>query len=312
MILLLERLHPEAEALLERCEPLLRAAEPNAPQEPSSAVRAIITRGRGRITDTMMGLFPELRVIARSGAGLDNLDTAAAARRNVSVLFAPGMNGRTVAEHTLALMLDLVRRVTPWANIGASGRWEERAHYQGGELAGLTLGVLGYGNIGRRVARLASAFEMNVVVAERRGAAIRCEYSTLPLEQLLAVADIVTLHLPLTKETRVILGADQIARMKPSACIINTARGALIDQSALQSALAAGRLGGFAADVLDVEPPAADDPLLGNPRVLITPHVASLTSATYREMCIFTAQNVVAVLEGRAPAEGSVFRVRTG
>jgi D-3-phosphoglycerate dehydrogenase len=218
------------------------------------------------------------------------------------------MNGRTVAEHTLALMLDLVRRITPWANLCADGRWEDRRNYQGGELAGLTLGVLGYGNIGKRVARLASAFEMRVIVAARRGKAIECEYPMLPLEELLSAADVITLHLPLTKETTGILGVEQIARMKPSACVINTARGALIDQSALRAALLAGRLGGFAADVLDVEPPAADDPLLRSPRVLLTPHVASLTSTTYREMCLFTAENVVAVLEGRAPAEGSVFR----
>ena len=311
MILLLESLHPEAEALLERYEPLVRAADPNEPQAPSDAIRAILTRGRGRITDALMGLFPELRAIARAGAGLDNLDTAAAARRNISVIFAPGMNGRTVAEHTIALTLDLVRRITPWANACAQGRWEDRALYQGRELAGLTLGILGYGNIGKRVARLAGAFEMKVVVsenAERRGRATECEYPTLPLEELLSVADVVTLHLPLTKETNGILGAKQIGRMKPTACIINTARGALIDQSALREALLGDRLGGFAADVLDIEPPAADDPLLQSPRVLLTPHIASLTSATYREMCNFTAENVVAVLGGRAPDERSVFR----
>jgi phosphoglycerate dehydrogenase-like enzyme len=224
------------------------------------------------------------------------------------VIFAPGMNGRTVAEHTLALMLDLVRRITPWANACAAGRWDDRSGYQGGELAGMTLGILGYGNIGRRVARLASAFEMKVVVAERPGRSTKCDFPTLPLVELLSVADVVTLHLPLTKETNGILGAKQIARMKPTACIINTARGALIDQAALRVALLADRLGGLAADVLDAEPPAADDPLLRSPRVLLTPHVASLTSATYREICIFTAENVVAVLEGRAPAERSVFR----
>jgi D-3-phosphoglycerate dehydrogenase len=308
MILLLESLHPEAEALLERCGPLVRATDPNGPQAPSAAVRAILTRGRGRITDALMRSFPELRVIARAGAGLDNLDTAAAARRNIPVIFAPGINGRTVAEHTLALMLDLVRRITTWAKACAEGRWEDRVRYQGGELAGLTLGILGYGNVGKRVARMASAFEMNVVVAERRGLAKECEYPTLTLEELLRVADVVTLHLPLTKETNRILGAEQIARMKPTACIVNTARGALIDQTALRAALLADRLGGFAADVLDVEPPVSDDPLLRSPRVLLTPHIASLTDATYREMCIFTAENVVAVLEGRAPAETSVFQ----
>ena len=313
MILLLESLHPEAEALLERCEPLVRATDPNGPQPASAAVRAILTRGRGRISDALMGSFPALRAIARAGAGLDNLDTAAAARRSISVIFAPGMNGRTVAEHTLALMLDLMRRITPWANACAEGRWEDRARYQGGELAGLTLGILGYGNIGKRVARLASAFEMKVVVSEnsqRRGEATQCEYPRLSLDELLSVADVITLHLPLTKATSGILGAEQIARMKPTACIVNTARGALIDQAALRVALLADRLGGFASDVLEVEPPAADEPLLRSPRVVLTPHVASLTSATYREMCIFTAENVVAVLEGRTPAERSVFRAK--
>jgi D-3-phosphoglycerate dehydrogenase len=310
MILLLEAMHPEAEALLERCGPVIRAADPNAPQTPPT-VRAIMTRGRGRIPEALMASFPDLCVIARAGAGLDNLDTAAAARRNIPVIFSPGMNGRTVAEHTLALMLGLLRRIRPWANAAVEGRWEDRARYQGDELAGLTLGILGYGNIGKRVARLASAFEMKVVVARRHGKDFECEYPMLPLEELLTVADVVSLHLPLTKETNGILGTEQLARMKPTACIINTARGAHIDQAALSAALLADRLGGFAADVLDVEPPAADDPLLRSPRVLLTPHVASLTSATYREMCVYTAENVIAVLEGRAPAERSVFRRAT-
>jgi D-3-phosphoglycerate dehydrogenase / 2-oxoglutarate reductase len=286
----------------------VRAADPNGPQAPSTAVRAIVTRGRGRITKALMDAFPELRAIARAGAGLDNLDTAAAARRSIPVIFAPGMNARTVAEHTLALMLALVRRIRPWANACAEGRWEDRSGYQGDELAGLTLGILGYGNIGRRVARLASAFEMKVVVAEHRGMRADGQHPTAPLEELLSVADVLTLHLPLTKETSGILGAREIARMKKSACVVNTARGGLIDQAALCTALLAGQIGGFAADVLDAEPPAAEDPLLFCPRVLLTPHVASLTSATYREMCLYTAENVVAVLEGRAPAADSVFR----
>jgi phosphoglycerate dehydrogenase-like enzyme len=308
MILLLENMHPEAEALLERCAPLLRATDPNGPQARSSDVRAILTRGRGFITKTLMDSFPELRLIGRVGVGLDNLDTAEAARRNIPVIFAPGLNARTVAEHTLALMLDVMRRITPWVNASAEGRWEDRSRYQGAELAGLTLGIVGYGNIGRRVARLANAFEMKVVVAVRPGRAIECEYPTLSLDDLLATADVVSLHLPLRQETKGIIGRDQIARMKPTACIVNTARGAHIDQKALCEALLANRLGGFAADVLDVEPPAADDPLLRSPRVFLTPHISALTSATYRQTCLFIAENVVAVLEGRSPAELSVFR----
>jgi len=308
MILLLENMHPDAEALLERCEPLLRATDPNGTQAPSSDVRAILTRGRGFITKPLMDSFSNLRLIGRVGVGLDNLDTAEAARRNIPVIFAPGLNARTVAEHTLALMLDVVRRITPWVNASAEGRWEDRSRYQGAELAGLTLGIVGYGNIGKRVARLANAFEMNVVVAARPGKALECEYSTLPLDDMLAIADVISLHLPLTNETKGIIGRDQIARMKPTACIVNTARGAHIDQAALCEALLANRLGGFAADVLDVEPPAADDPLLRSPRVFLTPHISALTSATYRQTCLFIAENVVAVLEGRSPLERSVFR----
>jgi phosphoglycerate dehydrogenase-like enzyme len=150
MILLLESMHPDAVALLERCEPVLRAADPNEPQTPSSSVRAIITRGRGRISAELMGLFPELRVIARSGAGLDNLDTDTAARRNIDVIYSPGMN----------------------------------------------------------------AFGMKVIVARRRGKTFECEYPALPLDELLDVADVVSLHLPLTPETNGILGAVQIARMR--------------------------------------------------------------------------------------------------
>jgi phosphoglycerate dehydrogenase-like enzyme len=308
MILLLENMHPEAEALLERCEPLLRATDPNGPQSPSSDVRAILTRGRGFITKTLMDSFPKLRLIGRVGVGLDNLDTAEAARRNIPVIFAPGLNARTVAEHTLALMLDVMRRITPWVNASADGRWEDRSRYQGAELAGLTLGIVGYGNIGRRVARLANAFEMKVVVATRPGKSIDCEYPTLPLEELLTNADVISLHLPLTGETKGIIGKDQIARMKPTACIINTARGAHIDQAALRGALLEGRLGGFAADVLDVEPPEPNDSLLRSPRVFLTPHISALTSATYRQTCLFIAENVVAVLEGRTPIARSVFR----
>ena len=307
MILLLENMHPDAEAVLERCQPLLRATDPNGPQAPSSEIRAILTRGRGFITKTLMDSFPELRLIGRVGVGLDNLDTAEAARRNIPVIFAPGLNARTVAEHTIALMLDVMRRITPWVNASAEGRWEDRSDYQGAELAGLTLGIVGYGNIGRRVARLANAFEMNVMVATRPGKSIDCEYPMLPFEDLLVAADVISLHLPLTRETKGIIGREQIARMKPTACIVNTARGAHIDQAALCEALLAGRLGAFAADVLDVEPPAANDPLLRSPRVFVTPHISALTSATYRQTCLFIAENVVAVLDGRTPIARSVF-----
>jgi len=310
-ILLLESLHADAEALLAQHGELLRAADPNAPPHETGAelgaVQAILTRGRGRIQEPLLARCPQLRVVARAGAGLDNLDTAAAKRRGITVVFAPGVNTATVAEHTLALMLDLVRGVTAGAVQVAAGRWEERARYRGNEIRGLLLGIVGFGHIGRRVAELAAAFGMRVAAAAHRDRAVPPPFLRLPLDELLAQADVVSLHAPLSPATRGLLGARELARMKPGAFVVNTARGALIDPQALREALAAGRLGGFAADVLDPEPPAADDPLLRLPNVVLTPHVASLTAATYRALCVETARNVLAVLRGEAPAPQSVF-----
>ncbi|MEZ6015908.1 MAG: NAD(P)-dependent oxidoreductase [Planctomycetota bacterium] len=319
MILLLESLHAAAEALLAAEAPLLRAEDPSGPPEDLADVRAIVTRGRGRITEALMARCPALAVIARAGAGLDNLDTAAAARRGVPVIFAPGANTNTVAEHTLALMLDLSRGVTRDARAVAAGRWEDRARYRGDELGGRTLGVIGFGSIGQRVATLASAFGMRVVVAEHAGATARARveadageaaYTRLPLAALLAESDIVSLHVPLTPSTEHMLGAAELAQLRPGALLVNTARGALIDMPALRAALQSGALGGFAADVLDAEPPAANEPLLSLENVVLTPHVASLTAATYRALCVSTAANVARVLRGDAPEPRSVFRRR--
>jgi len=273
-ILLLESLHPEAEALLAAHDSLVHAADPNAPGGDLAAVRAILTRGRGRIDEALMQRCTSLSVIARVGTGLDNLDTQAAKLRGVTVIFAPGANADTVAEHAFALILDSVRGITRCAVQVAAGRWEERANYAGNEVRGLLLGIVGFGNIGSRTAALAKAFGMRVAVAAHVDRAVPPPYSVLALDELLATADVVSLHLPLTNETRVCIGARELARMKIGAILVNTARGALIDSAALREALSRGRLGGFAADVLDAEPPAAGDPLLCSERVLLTPHVA--------------------------------------
>lgn len=307
-ILLLESLHPEAEALLAGAGELVRAKDPNAPDCDFGAVRAILTRGRGRIPDALLARCPALRVVARAGVGLDNLDTAAAARRGIPVVFAPGGNSLTVAEHTLALVLDLVRGITRSANQVAAGRWEDRGSYAGNEIRGLVLGVLGFGAIGQRVAKLADAFGMRVVVLAHRDRSVPAPYEAASLSEVLRVADVVTLHLPLTPATKGLLGASELAAMKAGAFLVNTARGALIDGAALRAALAAGRLGGFAADVLEQEPPAPNDPLLRGGRVLLTPHVASLTALTYRAMCVDTARNVAAILSGESPDARSLFR----
>ncbi|MEZ6037781.1 MAG: hydroxyacid dehydrogenase [Planctomycetota bacterium] len=305
-VLLLESLHPEAEALLAAEHEVVRAAEPNAPACDFASVRAILTRGRGRIEQPLLERCPNLRAVARCGVGLDNLDTQAAKRMGIPVVFAPGGNAATVAEHTLALLLDLARGITRQAQQVRDGGWEQRARYQGNELRGLTLGVLGFGNIGQRVAKLADAFGMRVLALSRREVASPFVAADLP--QILAEADALTLHLPLTDATRGLLGAMQFAAMKPGALLINTARGALIDGAALRDALRDGRLGGFAADVLEQEPPTDDDELLRSDRVVLTPHTASLTALTYRELCVSTARNVLAILRGAEPEPHSIFR----
>lgn len=307
-ILLLESLHPEAEALLGAAGTLVRAEDPNAPLCDFGSVAAILTRGRGRITESLLQRCPQLKVIARAGVGLDNLDTKAALRLGVPVVFAPGGNADTVAEHTIALILDLVRGITRQSRAVAEGRWEGRVRYNGNELRGLTLGVLGFGSIGQRVARFAHVFGMRVLVAERDGRKVPEPYAGASLDALLSQCDVLTLHLPLTQATRGILSTRQLAALKPGAHVVNTARGALIDAAALRSALASGHLGGFAADVLEDEPPEAEDPLLSHERVVLTPHTASLTALTYRAMCASTARNVCAILRGEDPEAVSLYR----
>ncbi|MBK6940556.1 MAG: hydroxyacid dehydrogenase [Planctomycetes bacterium] len=295
-ILLLESLHDEAEQCLARCGTLVRAASPTEVVGDLADVRAILTRGRGRIDAALMARCPQLRVVARPGAGVDNIDVDAAKARGVAVVHAPGMNAATVAEHAIALILDVVRGVTRWAGAVRAGRWNDRGGYAGNELGGLTLGVVGFGNIGRRVAELACAFRMRVVVARHGEKAAEPGIESMPLAELLRCADVVTLHTPLTAATRGMIGAGELACMKPTAFLVNTARGALIDQAALKEALRQRRIAGFAADVLAEQPPAQDDDLLRMEGVVITPHVASLTAGTYRAMCVETARRVVEAL----------------
>ncbi|MBX2999146.1 MAG: hypothetical protein KF893_11600 [Caldilineaceae bacterium] len=306
-ILLLEPLHADAHCLLANYGSvhLVEDRAELAAFVATHRVDAILTRGRGRITADLIAACPHLRVVARCGVGLDNIDLAAAARRAIPVIYAPGSTTNAVAEHTILLMLALARRLRPLTNAVAAGDWGVRNGYSGIELSGKVLGVVGMGSIGRRVAEVAAAFDMTVQYWSRRSQDER--FSFRPFDQLLREADILTLHLSLTPETHHLIGRAELASMKPSALLINTARGAIIDQQALSEALDAGRLAGFAADVLGVEPPDPADPLLQSDKTLITPHTAVLTDATYRAICVRTANNVLALLRGDAPEAASVY-----
>jgi D-3-phosphoglycerate dehydrogenase len=268
-------------------------------------IDAVITRGKGQVNKELMEACPHLQVAARCGVGLDNVDVKEATLRGIKVINAPGSNAATIAEHTLALMLMLMRNMVQSTTKVKEGEWSWRSNYQGDELSGKTLGILGLGNIGKRVARLAEAFGMKVIVWSRSGNS--SSYESLSLEEVLLRSDVLSLHLPLTEETRSLLRKERLSLMKPAALLINTARGGIIDHGALLSALNNNQLAGFAADVLAEEPPAENDPLVLHPNTLITPHVGSLTATTYRNMCLYTVQNVLAILSGEEAGPQCIF-----
>jgi D-3-phosphoglycerate dehydrogenase / 2-oxoglutarate reductase len=246
--------------------------------------------------------LPRLRVISKYGIGLDRIDLAAATELRVPVLFTPGVNHTTVAEHTFALMLAAARNVVVEANHTAAGRW---TRITGHELFGKTLAIVGLGRIGREVAIRANAFGLNLIGFghhwdEDFARALKIERMD-NLEEALKRADIISLHTKLTPATRHMIHAGNFPLIKPGALIVNTSRGELIELQALVSALKAGRLLAYAADVLDQEPPPADHPLLGLPNAIITPHIGSRTHESVQRQASCAVENLTLFLSGRKP-----------
>lgn len=268
-------------------------------------IEAIITRGKGQVRASLMDALPNLQVISRCGVGLDNVDVSEATKRGIKVVNAPNSNANTIAEHTISLLLVLQRNLYNALTMVKDDRWRDRGGYVGDELHGKTLGILGMGNIGKKVAKIANALGMKVMYWSSKQEDV--PYSFDSLETVLKTADCLSLHLPLTKKTENLIDAKALSKMKPSALIINTARGKIIDQAALTKALQENKLRGFAADVLSKEPPTENDPLLKLPNTYITAHVGSLTKTTYDFMCMFTVQNTLAILRGEEPAQNCIF-----
>ena len=246
--------------MLEAVDEVRLMAEPLVIDDsvPRDRVRMILTRGRGQITAATLAEFPGLAVVGRCGAGLDNIDVAAAEERGIAVVNAPGATTAAVAEHAVLLMLGLARRIAALDAAVKDGNWTVRDGYLGAELRGKRLGVVGLGAIGRRVAALGQAFDMDVAYwspSSRDEALVRIE-----LDELLGAADIVQLCVALTPETRGLLDTQRLALMKPTALVVNTARGALVDHDALIAAVCDGCLGGYATDVWDPEPPSRRRP----------------------------------------------------
>lgn len=306
-VLLLETVADDADAILRKHCRVIEAYHPKNPVEKARQhpIHAIVTRGKGQVNRELLESCPDLEVVARCGVGLDNIDVDTATKRNVRVINAPGSNAATIAEHALTLMLMSTRNVWKSVERVKAGEWQWRSQYTGDEINGKTLGILGMGNIGKKVAHLADAFGMDILYWDKFQ--VESEYKSSTMEEVLNRSDIITIHVPLLEETKKMIGTDELSLMQSHAILINTARGAIIDEEALLKALNSKKIAGFAADVLSVEPPDKDHPLVNHPKTLITPHTGSLTASTYRYMCVSTVENVVAVLSDEEPDPASVF-----
>lgn len=241
----------------------------------------LIVRNRTQVDAELLGAAPALKIVGRLGVGLDNIDVAACEARDIKVAPAIGANAVAVAEYVIAAALHLVRGAFAATEQVIAGTWP-RQSLMGGELAGRTLGLIGYGSIAREVARRASAFGMETVAFDPFLAPDDPAWGgarSLPLEELLSQADVISLHVPLTSGTKHIIDATAFARMKRNAILINTSRGGVVDETALVEALGAGRIGGAALDVFETEPMTAEAgaQFAGLPSLILTPHIAGLT-----------------------------------
>ncbi len=262
----------------------------------------IIVR-QGRITREVQEAAPSLRVICKHGVGVDNIDIEAATERGIPVLFTPDANYETAAEHTLALMLSLVRRIPAEDRRIRSGIFDKRG-YGGRGLHGTVLGLIGFGRIGRRVAELVEPFGMRVLVYHPTATDESLPWhiaKVTSVEEVLSEADVVSLHCPLTAETRGLISTRTLGLMKEGAFLVNTSRGGVVEEADLVAAIRAGRIAGAALDVFQEEPLPADHPLLELDAVVVTTHVAGVSDVSFRQMGLEAAGHVLTVLDGRPP-----------
>ncbi len=259
----------------------------------SARADGLLTLLTDRIDAALIEQSPNLKAIANYAVGYDNIDLAAARGRGIKVGNTPDVLTDATADLTFALLLAAARKLPEAAAAARAGDWLtwEPGRYLGAEVHGATLGIVGMGRIGRAVARRAEGFEMKVIHTSRDGG--------MPLERLLAEADFVSLHCPLTQSTHHLIDSAALARMRPTAILINTARGPIVDQAALRQALIDGKIAAAALDVTDPEPPAEDDSVLRTPNLLVVPHIGSATRAAREHMTDLAVENLLEALAGR-------------
>jgi D-3-phosphoglycerate dehydrogenase len=261
----------------------------------------LIVRSGTRVTEDVIEAGRRLKVIGRAGNGLDNIEVGAAEARGVEVMNSPDGSAVTTAEYAVALMMSLSRRIPQAAASVRAGKWE-RSAFSGGELSGKLVGVIGLGRIGSVVSELAIGLRMRVIAydPDDRVAARRIGIPILSLDEVIAEADVLTLHVPRTKDTEGLIGTDQFARMKKGVLLINASRGGVVDEQALLAAIESGKVAGAALDVFDQEPPVVNHPLLQRPEVIATPHIGASTAEAQRKVAIGIAERVRSYLLRRA------------
>lgn len=313
-ILVPETMHADALATLRArghevvYDPTLRHDAPRLLRE-APGTEVLIVRNRTEVRGALLAAMPTLRVVGRLGVGLDNIDLEACRDRGIHVVPAPGGNSRSVAEYLLTSALILLRGMALYGSTAAvaSGAWPRTQPEQGREAASRTLGIVGYGSIGRHAAAIAQALGMSVVAYARRGEAVLQEggptqVRILPLDEVLACSDVLGICLPLTPQTRGFIGPREIQAMKPGAVLVNVARGGVVDERALVASLRDGHLAGAAVDVFEHEPlPAgsvfADPP----PNLLLSPHVAGVSGDSERRVAAHVVQRVLDLLAQAGP-----------
>jgi phosphoglycerate dehydrogenase-like enzyme len=277
---------------------VLFVAHPSA-QDLATAVGAI-ARADAVVDAAFLDRAPLLRVLARTGVGVDRVDLSAASARGIPVVITPGSGTRAVAEGVLALALHLVKRLGPLTDLVRQGRWAERDQVPLGDLDGATMGIVGYGRIGRRVGELATAFGMRLLAYDPFSpppAEIACP----DLAGLASASDVLTLHVPMTEQTHHLVDKAFLDRVRPGTILVNGGRGGLLDLDAALAALESGPLAGVGLDVFEPEPPQ-HHPLFDHPNVVLTPHLMGLTGRATAATFADAARGVVDVLAGRRPA----------
>jgi D-3-phosphoglycerate dehydrogenase len=306
-VLLCQDIHPDGRRVLQRATEIVVASDPQ-----EEKIRPIIGDFHGVIVRTATQLGRQtidaagnLEVIGRTGAGVDNIDVEAATRRGIPVCHTPEANFSSVVEHTLALILALAKQLPLMDEAVREGRFPVRYEYRPVDVADKILGIVGLGRIGRELARRAPIALNMKVIAYDPYIEPRTAEKTLELVRdvgsVFERADFVTVHVPHVDETHHLVNARMIAKMRPTSFLINTSRGAVVDESALVRALSEGRIAGAGLDVFEKEPPEADNPLLSLPNVILTPHSSALTKQCVARMAVGAAQGVLDVLQGRKP-----------